>query len=206
MSGLGGALCAATLLCATAAQASATVVIVNADAPDAGFNDSTPVDQVGGNSGTTLGAQRLIVFQEAARIWGQALNSAVPITVLSHFQELACDPSGATLGSAGPTNIFASDDPTLDAGVPPTFFPRQHTWYVSAETERFAGKSLLSGTGTDPGNYDILARFNSTLDDPNATNCNGFAWYYGLDNQHGSRSTCSPWCSTNSGMAWASSA
>ncbi len=187
MRGLDGALCAAALLSAMAAHAGATVVIVNADAPDAGFNDSTPVDQVGGNPGTTLGAQRLAVFQEAARIWGQALDSAVPITVLSHFQELACDSSGATLGSAGPTNIFASDDPTLDAGIPPTFFPRQHTWYVSAETARFAGKTLLSGTGTDPANYDILARFNSTLDDPNATNCNGFAWYYGLDNQHGSK-------------------
>ena len=34
-------------------------------------------------------------------------------------------------------------------------------------------------------NYDIVARFNSSLDDPNATNCNGLRLYYGLDNQHG---------------------
>ena len=96
-------------------------------------------------AGTTLGAQRLIVFQEAARIWGQALDSTVPITVLSHFTPLTCDSSGATLGSAGPTNIFASDDPALDGGVPPSVFPRQKTWYVSAETQRFAGEAAAVG-------------------------------------------------------------
>ena len=187
MKGMVPALSAGLLLGAAVAHGSATVVIVNADAPDAGFNDSTPVTAVGGNTGTTIGAQRLIVFQEAARIWGQALDSKVPITVLSHFQPLTCDSTGATLGSAGPTNIFASDHPALDGGVPTTIFPKQKTWYVAAETERFAGKQLLSGIGTDPNNFDILARFNSTLDDPNATSCNGFAWYYGLDNQHGSK-------------------
>ena len=82
--------------------ASATVVIVNADAPDAGFNDPTPVTPVGGNSrDDARGAQRLAVFQKAAEIWGQALDSTVPITVLSHFEPLTCDSTGATLGSAG---------------------------------------------------------------------------------------------------------
>ncbi len=174
------------VLLAAVAHASATIVIVNADLPLQGFNDQTAVAPVGGNPGTTLGAQRLAVFQEAARIWGQALNSPVPITVISHFEQLSCTSAGATLGSAGATNIFASDDPTLDGGVPASVFPRQHTWYVAAESERFAGKPLLSGTGTDPNNFDILARFNSLLDtDP--TSCGGLSWYYGLDNQHGSK-------------------
>ncbi len=97
------------------AHGKATIVIVNADAPDAGFNDPTPVAPIGGNCGTTLGAQRLVVFKTAAEIWGNTLQSAAPITVLSHFQPLSCDSTGATLGSAGPTNIFASDDPTLPA-------------------------------------------------------------------------------------------
>ncbi|MGZ5958605.1 MAG: hypothetical protein ACXWLI_09360, partial [Myxococcaceae bacterium] len=186
MRALGGALGAALILVAAVAHGKATIVIVNADAPDAGFNDPTPVTPVGGNCGTTLGAQRLVVFRTAAEIWGNALQSAAPITVLSHFQPLSCDSSGATLGSAGPTNIFASDDPTLPSGVPGSIFPKPHTWYVSALSASFAGQPLVSGTGTAETNYDIVARFNSSLDDPAATNCNGLRFYYGLDNQHGS--------------------
>ncbi|MGZ3446114.1 MAG: PA domain-containing protein [Myxococcaceae bacterium] len=186
MRALGGALGAALILVAAVAHGKATIVIVNADAPDAGFNDPTPVAPVGGNCGTTLGAQRLVVFRTAAEIWGNALQSAAPITVLSHFQPLSCDSSGATLGSAGPTNIFASDDPTLPSGVPGSIFPKPHTWYVSALSASFAGQPLVSGTGTAETNYDIVARFNSSLDDPAATNCNGLRFYYGLDNQHGS--------------------
>jgi hypothetical protein len=148
-----GLLATALLLAAPAAFGKATIIIVNGDGPSTGFNDPTPVAPVGGNPGTTLGAQRLAVFQAVAEIWGQALDSAVPISVLAHFQPLTCDASGATLGSAGPTNIFSSDDPSLDGGVSPTVFPRARTWYVSAETQRFAGKQLLSGTGTDPANF-----------------------------------------------------
>ena len=179
-----GVFWALMLLGAAVAHGNATIVIVNADAPDAGFNDPKPATPLGGNPGATLGAQRLAVFKEAARIWGNALDSPASITVLSHFEPLSCDSTGATLGSAGPTNIFASDDPTLPPGVPASVFPRQNTWYVSAEAAMFAGIPLVSGTGTDPANYDIQARFNSTLDtDPTA--CNGLTWYYGLDNQHG---------------------
>ena len=181
----GVASAALVVLFASLAHAGATVVIVNADPPDAGFNDSEA-----GHAGRRQ--PRDDARCPAARRvsgggpdWGQRLDSTVPITVLSHFVPLTCDSNGATLGSAGPTNIFASDDPTLDAGIPPTFFPKEKTWYVSALTAALAGKRLLSGTGTDPTNYDIQARFNSTFDDPNATNCHGFVWYYGLDNQHG---------------------
>jgi len=179
-----GAFCASLLLVAAVAHGKATVVIVNADDAGVGFNDPTPVAPVGGNCGTTLGAQRLVVFRKAAEIWGNSLDSEAPITVLSHFEPLSCNSSGATLGSAGPTNIFASDDPTLPHTVPGSVFPKPHTWYVSALTAAFAGTPVVSGTGTDENNYDILARFNSTLDDATATNCNGFRWYYGLDSNH----------------------
>jgi hypothetical protein len=182
---LGGLLAAVLLLVAPAAFGKATLVIVNGDGPNTGFNDHTPVDPVGGNPGTTLGAQRLAVFQAAAAIWGEVLDSTIPISVLSHFEPLSCDNSGAVLGRAGPTNIFSSDDPSLDGGVAPTVFPLQKTWYVSAETQRFAGQQLLSGTGTDPANFDIEARFNSSLDSPQTANCGGLRWYYGLDDQHG---------------------
>jgi len=182
---LGGFLGAALLLVAPAASGHATIVIVNGDSPNTGFNDPTPVDPVGGNPGATLGAQRLAVFQAAAAIWGETLDSAIPITVLAHFQALSCSSTGATLGSAGPTNFFSSDDPSLDGGVAPTVFPLPKTWYVSAETQHFAGQKLLSGIGTDEANYDIVARFNSALDNPGTANCGGLTWYYGLDDQHG---------------------
>jgi hypothetical protein len=176
---------AALVLFAAVAHGKATVVIVNADAADAGFNDPTPVAPIGGNCGTTLGAQRLVVFQKAAEIWGNHLESSAQITVLSNFEPLTCTSGGATLGSAAPTNIFASNDPTLPSGVPGSIFPRTNTWYVSALSGSFAGRPLVSGTGTDPANFDIMAKFNSTLDDANATNCSGLRWYYGLDNNHG---------------------
>jgi uncharacterized repeat protein (TIGR01451 family) len=179
---LNGLLATALLLSAPAAFGNATIVITNGDAPGVGFNDPTPVAPVGGNTGTTLGAQRLIIFQTAASIWGQALDSTVPISVIAHFEPLQCDSTGAVLGSAGPTNFFSSDDPTLDGGVPASIFPRPRTWYVSAQTQRFASVQILSGTGTDPNNYDILARFNSALD---TSACGGQTWYYGLDAQHG---------------------
>ncbi|HZJ53709.1 MAG TPA: PA domain-containing protein, partial [Myxococcaceae bacterium] len=184
MRALPGLLGAALLLAAPTALANATILIVNGDGPNTGFNDPTPVTPVGGNAGTTLGAQRLAVFQQAAAIWGAALDSEVPITVFAHFQPLTCGSTGATLGSAGPTNIFSSDDPSLDGGVSPTIFPKPKTWYVSAETQRFASVPLLPGTGDDEANYDIVARFNSSLDTPQTANCNGLTWYYGLDNQH----------------------
>jgi MYXO-CTERM domain-containing protein/uncharacterized repeat protein (TIGR01451 family) len=182
---LGGFLGAALLLAAPSALANATIVIVNGDGPATGFNDPAQATPVGGNPGTTLGAQRLAVFQQAAAIWGAALDSEVPITVFAHFQPLSCSSTGATLGSAGPTNIFSSDDPSLDGGVSPSIFPKQKTWYVSSQTQRFASVPLLSGTGDDENNYDIVARFNSSLDTPESANCGGLTWYYGLDNQHG---------------------
>ncbi len=64
--------------------------IVVADAAGVGFNDPTPATPVGGNTGTTIGAQRLIVFQEAARVWGALLPSNVTIKVSSSFSALTC--------------------------------------------------------------------------------------------------------------------
>jgi len=188
MKALAGILTAALVLFAAGvAHGKANIVIVNADAPDAGFNDATPATPVGGNCATTRGGQRLAVFQRAAEIWGNTLNSSAPIYILSSFERLACDSSGVVLGHAFPQNVFASDDPTLPPGVPGSIFPKPHTWYVSALGGAFAGVSLIqdAGTGTDPANYDIQAAFNSALDDPATTNCLGLRWYYGLDDNHG---------------------
>ena len=65
------------------------------DSPSEGFNDPTPVAPVGGNPGTTLGEQRLNVFQAAADIWGAALESDVTIQVYAKFDALSCDASSS---------------------------------------------------------------------------------------------------------------
>ena len=64
------ALCAIVSLLLTFPAGDATITIVNKDPVGVGFNDPTPAAPVGGNAGTTLGQQRLNVFQAAAAIWG----------------------------------------------------------------------------------------------------------------------------------------
>lgn len=157
------------LLCGawSGAQAAATITIVNLNAAGIGFNDPTPVAPVGGNSGTTLGQQRLIAFQHAANIWGQTVTSTVPIRVGASFVPLACSANSAVLGSAGANEIFA-DFPAA---------PKAGTWYPSA----LAGKLAGADQTTEP---HILARFNSRLGlFPDCLP--GSAFYLGLDNQPG---------------------
>ena len=93
---------AATLLLALAGAASAaTITIINLDGGGEGFNDPTPAAPVGGNPGTTIGAQRLYVFNYAAAIWGSILPSPVEIRINARFDGQTCDAGGAVLGSAG---------------------------------------------------------------------------------------------------------
>ena len=106
----------ATLLALAAAPAfgATTITIVNGNASGVGFNDPTPVAPVGGNTGTTLGQQRLNAFQYAANIWGTTLDSNVEIRILATFEPLTCNAGSAVLGSAGTRFIWANFD-----GVPP---------------------------------------------------------------------------------------
>jgi hypothetical protein len=154
----------------TAASANAaTIVIVNNDAAGEGFNDPTPVAPVGGNSGTTLGQQRLNVFQYAADIWGSILPSNVTIRVASTFDPLTCDASSAVLGAAGPTQVYEN-------------FPNAewtNTWYHVALANKKANYD--QDTGTD----DIQAQFNSSVDNNNGC-LSGTNWYYGFDGNEGS--------------------
>jgi hypothetical protein len=152
-----------------AAQAAAVITIVNLNQPGIGFNDPTPVASVGGNSGTTLGAQRLIAFQYAATIWSQTVTSAVPIRIGASFVPLACTASSAVLGSAGANDIF-SDFPGA---------PKAQTWYPSALASKIAGVDQA-----EAGAPHIVARFNSRLGlFPDCLPGSGF--YLGLDNKPG---------------------
>lgn len=125
----------------------ATITIVNQDGAGEGLNDPTAAAPVGGNTGTTIGQQRLIVMQRAAEIWGAKLVSAVPIQVGMNFNPLTCDNSSAVLGSAGP-HVFFRDF----AGA-----PAANTWYPVALANALAGSDL------DPGVVDVDAQFNSNL-------------------------------------------
>ena len=158
---------------APSVRAAAAVTIVNSNAPGVGFNDPTPAVPVGGNPGTTLGQQRLIVFQYAAQKWGDTLDSSVPVLVQSTMEPLACTATSAVLGSAGALSIFANFTP---AGLSPgPLYP--NAWHGGALADKRAGYDL------DPGFPDIRARFNSNLG--NAGCLTGTRFYLGLDANHG---------------------
>ncbi len=151
----------------------AKITIVNMDAAGTGLNDPTPAAPVGGNPGTTVGEQRLIVFQRVAEVWGLLLDSAVEIRIQASFTPLSCDVSSGVLGSTAPIQTLTDFPGAQQPG----------TWYAVALANKQAAKDLLPGdpkTGAD----DIRTRFNSNL---GTTNClEGSGWYYGLDNAHGS--------------------
>src|SRR3954468_14256239 len=100
------ALCAGVLLgAASLATQAANVILVNLDPDGVGFNDTTPATPVGGNSGTTVGDQRLVAYSRALQLWGSVLKSDVPITVLGSFAPLTCTATGGTLAQSGAWNI-----------------------------------------------------------------------------------------------------
>jgi hypothetical protein len=169
--GIKRAFAALSLACMalTGAQASVTINIINGNAPGVGFNDPTPVPAVGGNTATTLGAQRLAAFTYAANIWGAKLTSTVPIRILATFEPLSCSASGATLGAAGAYDIF-SDFPNA---------PKANTWYPAALANKLSHVDLSA-----PGDPHIIAYFNSRLG-LFADCLPGSKFYLGLDNNHG---------------------
>ena len=145
------------------------IVIVNMDAAGEGFNDNTPVVASGGNSGSTIGQQRLQVFEFAARIWESLIDSNITIRVEANFDPLFCDSSSAVLGSAGPGTIHRSFSNA----------PISNTWYAVALANSLASSDLSSSN-------DITATFNGDIDNNSA--CLGnFNWYYGLDGVKPSR-------------------
>jgi hypothetical protein len=146
-------------------HAAATITVVNLDSPGEGFNDASapdPDSTNGGNTGATLGAQRLNAFQFAANLWGGLVTSSVPISVGAQFDPLDCDSESATLGGAGATTVHRNFAGAL----------RANTWYPQALA------NSLAGTDLDPTRDDIGATFNSAI----GTTCPlPSVWYYGLD-------------------------
>ncbi len=152
---------AAALVPASAAHA-ATVTVVNLDGAGEGFNDNTSVSPVGGNDGTTLGQQRLNVFDFAASLLSARLVSDVEILVDSNFDPLTCGLTSAILGSAGTQTVHRD---FVGAQLSATYYPQ-------------ALANALAGSDLAPSNSDIRATFNSSI----GTTCSfPNTWYYGLD-------------------------
>lgn len=157
------------LIASAAAFAQASVVIQNADTGTNGFNDPTAAAPVGGNSGTTVGQQRMIVFQTAASIWGAALKSGPTITVSANWSStMPCAATSGTLGSAGNSGSIWRDF----SGAMPGF------WYGNALA------NAISNTDRNGATQELNATFNSQVGV--GTCLTGAHWYYGLDNNHGS--------------------
>ncbi len=128
----------------------AQFVIVNLNAPGVGFNDPTAAVPVGGNTGTTLGEQRLIAFEHAAQIWSARLDSSVPIRIRAQFTSLG----PGILGSAGPFSVvrdFANA-------------PSPGTWYHVALANKLAGVDLLPATDDINANFSTNFNFYLGLD------------------------------------------
>ncbi len=126
-----------------------------------GFNDNSARAPVGGNTGTTLGEQRQILFQTAAQSWGSRIESNVAIVVAAEFASLFCSGNSVTLGSAGPLAV-----PNFPGN------PMPNTWYPLSLVD------AIRGTNNNPGVQDISATFNINVDN----GCfNGGTFYYGLD-------------------------
>lgn len=165
---LGLLLCMA-LAASDGAAVPGVIRIVNLDGAGEGFNDATAVAPVGGNTGVTLGQQRLNVFQTAANIWGAILQNADTVYVNSQFDALTCTPTSAVLGSAGPTYIFRDFGGAVFA----------NTWYHFALANHLAPGRMA---GAPRG--EINATFNSSIN--GSAGCLGGAnWYYGLDGNEG---------------------
>jgi len=167
-------LATACLLACAGAQA-ATINITSRDPAGVGFNDPTIVAPVGGNPGTTLGAQRYNVYRYVADIWEKNIASDVTINVSAGWEALACTATSATLGSAGAWNIW-HDFPGGKPG----------TWYPQALANKLAGVDLSAGVpddGSGYGNVDIKTQFNVNLG--NADCLAGSTFYLGLDGKAG---------------------
>ena len=132
---LASALLIGALALAPVAKA-ATITIVNLDGAGEGFNDPGAADAdstAGGNSGATLGAQRLLAFQYAANIWGGLLSSAVEIKVDARMDPLICSGGSAPLGLAGPTTVHSGFAGATVA----------NTWFVQALANKLSGSDLV---------------------------------------------------------------
>jgi MYXO-CTERM domain-containing protein len=99
----------------------------------------------------------------AFALWEARLDSRVPIEIAFEFTDLGCLNGATILGGASPASAFTGVDPA-----------NSDLYYVSALANSLAGRDL------DPGEPDINAQFNSSVDRECRT-ATGGGFYYGFD-------------------------
>lgn len=154
------------LATAAPAEAASTIVVINLDGPGEGLNDPSPVEPVGGNAATTLGAARLAAVRFAASMWAEALASPIPIEIGVSFDPLGGTSSAAVLGLGGPDEVYRDF-----VGAPVT-----GTWYPSALADKLSSYDLAEGSALDQ-----TVVFNSDVDGDQVLGTSHF--YYGFDDQ-----------------------
>jgi len=130
------------------------------------WTDATAVSPVGGNPGTTLGAQRQNALKYAVQQITQQLQPPVPITIRACWESLGGSATSAVIAHATPVT-FLVDEPLYGGYV----LPLRYTWYSITEAVRQGGASqcgIISG-GPDSGcdNEEIEATFNTDIGSPN---------------------------------------
>jgi hypothetical protein len=134
---------------------------------NSGFDDATAIAAVGGNLGTTVGAQRKLSFIKAGEIIADQVNSSQTLIVDADFSLLSCDASSAVLGSAGATTNTGNVTPMPGAAVLNTFYPI----------------GLINAMGNadyGAGISDVTAQFNSNIGNTGCLQSSN-GWYYGYD-------------------------
>jgi len=175
------AMFAGTAIALAAMPASAVqIIITNTDQAGEGFNEDTPAAPVGRNPGTTIGEQRLYVFQYAADAWGLRLKGNVKVIVSASFDQLEGDETGAILGQAAPLTVHRDFPGVAKPG----------TWYVAALANQYRGRDLTDVAPEDcpiallDGQCpEIQSQFNSEVDDDVVLGDINF--YYGVDGNAG---------------------
>ena len=135
----------------------ATITLRIQDAAGMGFNDPE------------LGDERRAAMQFVVDTWGGVLGSDVEINLGVTFTELTCSENSGVLAQAGTQFIFESFPGA----------PVQNTWFHGALAEALSGQNLSLEDISNPDAPDIIAQFNSRIDE----NClgGGTRFYYGLD-------------------------
>jgi hypothetical protein len=134
------------------------------DCDISGWNDSTPAAPVRGNSGTTLGQQRRLALQEAARLLGEELRPRASIRIQACWENQEFGENGGVLAQARP-NFLLVDDPGLD--LPFGALDARYVTQTAAVAAHQAGTPLCRFVGMNCGNGrepDVRTSFNRNVD------------------------------------------
>ncbi len=132
-----------------------------------GWNDPAARTPIRGNSGTTLGQQRRLAVQEAARLLSEELRPAVPIFIRGCWDNLPFGETSGTLAQAGPTGLFFSDvfentRGNLQSSL--RFLSRPFTIYSRAVTAHQSGTRACTFAGGSCTGPDVNIEFNLAVD------------------------------------------